>query len=449
MRKITNYLSLLSVLITTLSGCGGNIEDKVERELYDVLGKASGGKGKSFFILPNSDDYDNIPQDTKNPISKDKVILGKYLFHDPCMGGNPRLPQSFMTYSCASCHNAKAGFQANMPQGIGEGGLGFGNSGEGRFPNPAYPTDSLDLQPVRTPSAMNMAYQTNILWNGQFGAKGVNIGTAYAWTPGTPKSFNTLGYEGVETQAIAGQKVHRMKMDTSVMDNFAAYKYLFDVVYSNLSEDKRMTRETAGLAIAAYERTLLANQAPFQRWLKGEAYAMSFKQKQGAILFFGKANCYKCHNGPALNAMAFYALGMNDLTNGNYGVVASDPTKPEHKGRGGFTGKEEDMYAFKVPQLYNLKDSKFYGHGASFTSIMDVLVYKNNAVPQNSKVPAERISPDFVPLQLTYEELKAIEDFVANALYDDNLERYVPTTLPSKLCFPNNDIQSKIDMDCL
>lgn len=417
--------------------------------LLEALDVASGGQGRNYYLFPASDDFSHIPQDSKNPLTADKVVLGKMLFHDPCIGGNPKVSTGYMTYSCASCHHVKAGFQANLTQGIGEGGVGFGNRGEGRGLNANYPQDSIDVQPIRTPSALNIAFQTNILWNGQFGANGVNVGTESAWTAGTPKEVNHLGYDGIETQAIAGQKVHRLKIDTAFLGNVEVYKYLFNKIFSNLPANQRMTKVNAGLAIAAYERTLFANEAPFQQYLKGNKFAMTTQQKVGAALFFGKANCYKCHNGPALNSMAFYALGMNDLQNGSYGVINAAADKAEHKGRGGFTGRVEDMFKFKVPQLYNLKDSKFYGHGASFHSVMEVLQYKNNAVAQNSKVPNGQLAPEFVPLQLTQDELNAIEDFISNGLYDPRLTRYVPDVLPSHFCFPNNDIQSKIDLDCL
>ena len=64
---------------------------------------------------------------------------------------------------------------------------------------------------------------------------------------------------------------------------------------------------------ALFERTVRANQAPFQRWLRGDRKAMSIEEKEGALLFFGKAQCDACHSGPALNSMTFHALGMADL----------------------------------------------------------------------------------------------------------------------------------------
>lgn len=422
----------------------------LDREIISLLDKASGGKGVSYFVLPESSDFSAIPQDINNPLNADKVALGKLLFHETGLALNPRLPEGLRTYSCASCHHVKAGFQACVPQGIAEGGIGFGINGEGRAKNSVYPDDKVDVQPVRSPSALNIAFQTNILWNGQFGANGVNIGTEANWTVGTPKEKNFLGFDGVETQAIAGQTVHHLTIDTSAMLANPVYNQLFNAAFANLPASQRISAVTAGLAIAAYERTLLANQSPFQRWLKGDYDALSTNQRLGAMYFFGQAKCVACHTGPALNDMAFYALGMNDLHNGSYGnqVINSNDTQPEHKGRGGFTGRTEDMYKFKVPQLYNLKSTPFYGHGSSFSKVIDVIKYKNNAVAQNSNVPSTQLATEFKPLQLSEQQIESITDFIENALYDPNLIRYVPDALPSELCFPNNDMPSRVDLGC-
>jgi cytochrome c peroxidase len=103
---------------------------------------------------------------------------------------------------------------------------------------------------------------------------------------------------------------------------------------------------------------------------------------------------------------------------------------------------------FKVPQLYNLKDSPFYGHGSSFRSVKDVLVYKNKAIRENNNVPESQLDERFKPLHLSLDEINALEAFLVNGLYDPKLKRFVPQSLPSGLCYPNADIQSRIDMDC-
>ena len=74
-------------------------------------------------ILPMSDDYSNIPQDVMNPITEEKVKLGKLLFHETAMtlGASE---EHEATFSCASCHNARSGFKSGIAQGVGEGGVG-------------------------------------------------------------------------------------------------------------------------------------------------------------------------------------------------------------------------------------------------------------------------------------------------------------------------------------
>lgn len=446
--KLTIWvIGMLLPLVWSCTKVENTDPSTLDKSLETALMNISNGQGKSFFALPNSDELAKIPQDPKNPLTVAKVKLGQLLFHETALALDAEQNIGMRTYSCASCHNAGAGFQAAVKQGIGEGGTGFGTHGEARTKDPNYADENLDVQPLRTPSAMNGAYQKVTLWNGQFGATGPNIGTEANWTAYTPKEVNNLGYEGLETQAIAGLTVHRLKIDTQTL--FAmGYKKLFDEAFPDVPEATRYTRETAGLAIAAFERTILANEAPFQKWLDGDLTAMSDAQKNGAILFFGKAQCGTCHTGPALNAMEFYALGMNDLSGtGVFGVTQTELDNAG-KGRGGFTGNTQDMYKFKVPQLYNLSNSPFYGHGGNFTTIKSVIAYKNQALAQNAQVPASQLAAGFQPLHLDDTEIDLLVDFLKNALNDPNLKRYEPAQLPSGYCFPNADTKSKADMGC-
>ncbi|TXB62760.1 cytochrome-c peroxidase [Phaeodactylibacter luteus] len=422
--------------------------DTLDAELESLLTDVSITGNLNFFRLPDADDYLQIPQDPSNRLTDEKVALGQLLYHEPAIGRNAREGHGMGTYSCASCHFASAGFQAGRHQGIGEGGAGFGANGESRGRRMDYNILNIDVQPIRSPTTLNVAYQISMLWNGQFGARGPNIGTEYAWSAGTPKAVNHLGFHGVETQAIAGLSVHRQLEDTSDVSDLPGYKPLFDAAFPEVPEQERYNRVQAGLAIAAYERTLLANQAPFQRWLAGERDAMSALEKEGALLFFGKAGCVSCHTGPALNTMEFHALGMGDLDDCPEEVFLKPINAPEDLGRGGFTNRPEDMYKFKVPQLYNLKDSPFYGHGGTFRNLREVVAYKNAGVPQNEDVPPAQLSDEFIPLGLTEDEVLAITAFLEQSLYDPSLHRYEPESLPSNLCFPNNDAQSQEDLGC-
>ena len=417
----------------------------LDKRLEELLEMSAPDGSLDYYVLPSEFDYAAIPQDPRNPITKAKVDLGKALFHETGLAVDAKKPENMLSFSCASCHHVAAGFQAGVFQGIGEGCIGFGRAGEGRIADTE--TEDHDVQPIKSPSAMNVAYQEVMLWNGQFGATGINEGTEFSWTLGTPKENNHFGYEGVETQAIAGLGVHRLNPDIN-LSKTGNYKDLFAAAFPEIPESDRYTKEYAALAIAAYERTLLANKAPFQKWLRGNKYALTDEEKQGAILFFGKAACVECHTGPALNSLAFYGLGMNDLFQCPEPTLKTASTNVENLGRGGFTKKEEDMYKFKVPQLYNLKDSPFYGRGSSFRTIEEVLQYKNVANPQNPEVDEKYISVEFAPLGLTDVEIKRLAAFLLDALHDPDLTRYVPSSLQSGLCFPNNDPASKVDLNC-
>jgi len=438
-----SYIKVLVIIIfTTLSCSKPEVVTDLNDSLRNALVEASEGEGLNYYILPSSTDYNSIPQDPENRITQEKVELGELLFHETALATNPIQSQGLLSFSCASCHHVKAGFQAGTRQSIGDGGVGFGAGGEARSKSSFYSAFESDAPSIRSPSILNIAYQTNVLWNGQFGATGVNVGTEDLWTLNTPKEDNFLGFEGVETQAISAIEIHRMEPEISICNSNSQYVDMFQESFPN----EPVTDITVGLALAAYERTVLANQAPFQEWLRGDYSALTEPEKEGAILFFTKGKCYECHTGPALNSMRFYALGMKDLEGPT--VLGIDVNDDAKNGRGGFTNKDADLYTFKVPQLYNLKDSPFYGHGGSFTSIRSVVSYKNIANGENPNVNPNRFPDEFEPLDLTEEEIDKITLFIKESLYDPNLIRYVPDYLPSGLCFPNNDEKSKLDLDC-
>ncbi len=416
-----------------------DLENEVRNHLTLLVGSLDA------LILPDSDEYTKIPNDPKNLISREKVNLGKFLFHETELGIDAKIDTGLRTYSCASCHHATAGFQSGMKQGIGEGGWGFGSIGEARIANLEYAVDSIDVQPIRSPTILNTAYQDVMLWNGQFGATGTNEGTEANWSEGTPKANNNLGFQGLEIQAVAGMGVHRLNVGPEIVGQ-GPYKELFDAAFPDIDESERYSLVNASLAVAAFERTVLSNEAPFQQFLRGEKGKMSEEELKGAQLFFGKGKCYECHSGPGLNGMDFHALGMNDLT-GNDVIGTVDNVTA--RGRGGFTNNTADDYKFKTPTLYNLKDVEFLGHGGSFSTVRSVIEYKNNAIAENSEVPLGSLSDKFAPLNLSVMEIDQLTRFIENSLYDANLARYVPAVTPmGSTCFPNADKQSKIDLGC-
>lgn len=419
--------------------------------LLTLLDSTSPTGSYEAYILPASDDFDNIPQDPSNEITAEKVALGKLIYHETGITEG-ELASSEGTFSCASCHNAQNGFKSGIRQGIGEGGIGFDHRRviEGQ-------EDVVDVQPVTSPTVLNTAYQEVMLWNGQFGNEiggvvNVGIDPDRHFTEGTPKEANLRNLSGLETQAVAGLAVHRMgASEGSLLRTNETYRQMFEDAFGVAEPDDML--EAAALSIAAFERTVLANQAPFQDYLRGDETAMSEAEVAGANVFFGKGNCYACHNGTALSspkgAMAdevFMTVGFHDLD--IWEDTIGEVDEATKNGRGGFTGDDLDRFKFKVPPLYNLIDTEVFGHGASFTSVEEVVRYKVAAIPQHPQVEITDLDYRFTPLDLTEEEIANLIEFLEKSLYDADLMRYVPESLPSGNCPINNDEESRQELGC-
>jgi cytochrome c peroxidase len=446
MRKLLLFF-LLATTVYLLS-CEKEANSNLEQSLRAAVAENSPTGALDYFIMPESDDYANLPnQDPKNPVTKAKVELGRLLFFETGIGLFPKKNASNQAYSCSSCHVPSRNFTAGRFQGIADGAVGFGESGEGRYKNGIYLGDEVDAQGARPLPTVNLTYVTNALWAGTFGSFGTNTGTESVWNQDTLVNINHEGLEGLEANNFRALIVHRQVVNKNVTDSLG-YTPMFDAAFPDIPASERYTRKIAGFAIAAYFRTILTNQAPFQKWLKGNANAMSEQQKRGAELFFGKAGCINCHTSPSFNQMKYFALGTYNLYQTGFEVFRTGPADKRNLGRGGFTGLDEDMHKFKVPQLYNMKDVGFYFHGASRQSLRGVVRYFNEAIPENPEVPASQIAGAFRPRGMSDSEMDDLVEFLENGLYDSNMNRYVPDRNMSGHCFPNNDPVSRADMGC-
>ncbi|MEO0683497.1 MAG: cytochrome c peroxidase [Cyanobacteria bacterium J06649_11] len=390
----------------------------LDYQLKRILEGCAPNNSLTYFQLPKW--YYEIPSDPNNPISEEKIELGKNLFFNTKLHINNVRPDSENTISCASCHSPNHGFKSGLRQAIGGGGIG---EGENRIRNRSFAPGEIDMQNIATPTSLNSAYQSTHGWTGQFGGKGAN--TDLAPSPlvnAIVKEANAKGYQGIASQALAALEVHRLGMNEELASALGLLA-LYDDAFSDFPREQRYSSLTTALALDAYERSMITNEAPFQDWLSGEHYAMSDQSKRGAILFFGKAGCVNCHTGPALNSMAFHAVGMKDLSqNDHSSILISSSNPPENRGREMVTCNLADRNKFKVPQLYNLQDFNFYGHGSSFESIREVVEYFNYAIPEKEVVT----SSYFQWLGLKDYEVNDLVYFLTHGLYDDNLERYLP-----------------------
>lgn len=145
------------------------------------------------------------------------------------------------------------------------------------------------------------------------------------------------------------------------LNGIPAYKKEFNKAFG---EDA--TQQNIAKAIAAYERTLIASRSPFQRYVNGDAKAISAAAKRGFELFQGKAQCIACHSAPLLTDNAFH----------NIGVPQVGPLK-EDLGRYAVTKDDADKGAFKTPSLYNSASFTFFMHDGAMSTMNQVIEHYN------------------------------------------------------------------------
>jgi cytochrome c peroxidase len=437
----------LLLLMITLTNCEKDIAASEEKDivLKRAISEASPTFNYQYYILPNDSDLESIPQDVRNKLTPDKVSLGALLFYETGFALSSKKNSGKDTYSCSSCHIPEVGFRANQPQGIADGGLGYGSNGNRRVRSQDYDEDELDAQSARPLSLVNVAYVTNTFWNGSFEGDGANQETVDIWDLQEDTERNRLGYDCIETVNFEGLFTHRIRID-SVSVSELGYKEAFDNVFVDFQDVERYSNFTGSLALSAYIRTIISTEAPFQYWLNGQYDAMTSDMKDGALLFFGKAKCFSCHYEQNLGSQEFHALGARDMyQRPSFNTSQSDA---RNSGRGGFTRLEEDNFKFKVPGLYNVGDSPFYFHGACKNTLDDVIDYKLKAISENSKVAQEDISSKFLPRTLTLREKEQLIMFIKEGLRDPDLLRFKPTKVVSGSCFPNADELSIYVLGC-
>ena len=441
--QILSVIVIVTIVLASLFSSAGLVYgmeniDQFERSYLSENLKniakfyAPKNQGLKYFLLPDSADLKNIPTDPNNPLTSEKIRLGQFLFHETALSINPINAKHWQQSSCASCHFAQAGFRSNLKQALGVGGLGWNQD---RHQDSQVFATEVDKQNILTPSVLNSAYQNVTLWDGRLGVTGPNSKEALV----QEFDVNRFGFDGLETQAIDAMNVHHL--GTAAIASIPRYQELFAQAFPDRPYVKAEVEDLkrTGMAIAAYERTLLPNQSPFQKWLKGDEQAMSQQELRGAIVFF-ESSCIHCHTGPNLASQAFYSVGFADHPDDFSGL---------NLGRGTITKRARDDFKFKVPQLYNLADSSPHGHGASFKSLREVVEYFNRGHPQKMEAfYSGNLSVWFRPLHLTQQQIADLTVFLETGLRDPNLMRYVPEALPSGLCFPNNDPESRRQLNC-
>lgn len=515
--KKTLLFSAIAIVVLVLS-CAKDHDGRtsVDTAIEDELETL--GMSLEDFRLARS--LEDIPQSIDNPITQKKIELGRSIFWDPIFHQNTFGDATIMTASCGSCH-IKDG-HAGVSQGLGEGGISAGVNGEKRIESTDFINnvgiEFVDAQPIRVPTNMHVAYKPNALWDGALGNPNTaklknndrpNQNESISFPDGFPHDLARTfdGFGGAEMQALAGLRVHRYKFNEEIISNAGSrYKELFDEVFVEDSETRiidrfadskfiqnnmfldrgkilldggasgvtddsaddvyvpiQYSRLAAALAVSAYTRSVLANEAPFQDFVFGDPNGMTEQQKRGFLVFLEK-KCINCHNGPALTDADFHAMGAKDLLDldPNLQDRINNPiagfSNPEDLplGRYNVSGKEEDRGAFMTQTLYNLQTNIFF-HGGENIKLSDAVKYMLDAEMNEGKDFAK--DPNWNKQNYTDQELADLVEFIDNGLRDLNFDdKYRPGIELSKvfscnntmgtngenikICSPSNDNQS-------
>ena len=335
-----------------------------------------------------------VPMPENNPITAEKISLGRKLFYDRRLSINN-------TFSCAMCHIPEQGFTSNeMAAAVGV---------EGRT--------------VRrnSPTLYNVAYMQSLFHDSRESTLEQQV-----WSP-------LLAHKEMANPSI-GTVIDRIKSSPD-------YEGLFEKAFG-----KTPGMETIGMAIASYERTLNSANSPFDRWYYGkDSKTLSAKAQHGFQLFTGKAQCSQCHtinkeyalftDNNLHNTGIGYADAMTDKSSnptrrvqvspGVYVDVASKvigsvaEPKANDLGRYEVTQKPQDRWRYKTPSLRNVKLTAPYMHNGSIASLREVVEFYNRGGIAN-----ENLDPLLKPLHLTSTEIEDLTAFL-ESLTGNNTEELI------------------------
>lgn len=298
-----------------------------------------------------------IPRD--NPLTKEKIELGKQLYFDT------RLSQD-NSVSCASCHDPAKGW-SNADRFA----TGFKKQQGGRS----------------SPTVVNAGYHFFQFWDGR--------------------------EKHVEGQALGPiQNPIEMAMEMGALverlNKIPGYREQFQKVFGTEVNDVGIAK-----AIGAFERTLLAGDAPFDRYKAGDEKALSAGAKRGMDIFFGKGQCSSCHAGPLFTDGGFHNIG-----------VSWDAEKPD-LGRYTETELEGDKGSFKTPGLRDIALTAPYMHDGSLATLEDVIEHYNKGGVKNPY-----LDEAIFPLNLTDQEKADLVTFLQEGLTSNVYPQVEPPQLP-------------------
>ena len=299
-----------------------------------------------------------VPFPTGNEPTPLRVQLGERLFFDV------RLSRSG-TMSCATCHDPEKGWADGLPTARGFAGK---------------------VLPRSTPTIINAAYAGILMWDGR----------AASLEDQALGPINSLDEMGANSDEVAENSEKALRY----LNADASYRLAFARAYPG----ELIDRTTLAKAIASFERTVLSDQSPFDRWLAGDREAMTSQQIRGFRVFTNpqKGGCAACHQAPHFIDDGFHNIGL-----ASYGKASHD------MGRYAIKPVAVNKGAFKTPGLRNVAATAPYFHDGSAASLAEVVEhYVSGGRVQTN------LSQDIKPIVLTPQDKEDLLAFL-NALTDE------------------------------
>jgi cytochrome c peroxidase len=282
--------------------------------------------------LPGGFPRPRVPDD--NPMSWEKIELGRFLFYDTRLSGN-------QTQACAGCHQQEQAFTDSLEVGVGSTG---------------------ELHPRNSMSLTNVAYGSTLSWANPL----LMSLEQQALIPMFGEQPIELGLAGLEEVLL-----ERLAADARYQRMFAeAFAGAEPISVGNIVK-----------AIASFQRTLISGNSPLDRYALGlDDDAISAAAIRGIDLFFGeKFECFHCHGGfnrsdhvMSANSPFIEAPFHNDQL---YNIDGDGAYPPGNTGTHEITHEPDDMGRFKAPTLRNIELTAPYMHDGSIATLEEVLAH--------------------------------------------------------------------------
>lgn len=329
--------------------------------------------------------------------------LGHLLFFDPVLSGNENI-------ACATCHHPSLGTSDAMSLSIGEGAVGLGD--DRAVENINVPRQRI---PRNAPALFNLgARDVTVLFHdgrveldpsedlgfrmpeGRSLERPVpSILAAQSLLP-LLSSDEMAGHQGENeiADAVANGNTHgedgAWNIIATRVEEIPAYRETFFAI--NGREDVHITDIAAAIGEFIADEFRAGNSLA-DRHVAG-LEQMPNNAIEGAKLFYGKAECSNCHDGPHLSDGEFHAIAMPQI---GPGKMEGDGYYRD-EGRFTVTGEIDDMYRFRTPSLRNIALTAPYGHDGAFARLEDVVYHH-----LDPKVSLMAYTADFAKLDQSFD----------------------------------------------